>query len=676
MRFARFCLAVLAVFVIAGPIFAGATLTYVDLVKRLTDLEALSVLPLPGETCQQWSSYDRASKYDTATGKYIGWDANGDNNGIIRMEGDLEVLAEMDGPGCIWRIWSAAPQGGRVMIYLDGATEPAVDMPFADYFSGKNRPFTLKSLVNYCASGANNYVPIPYRKSCKIVAERGWGAYYHFTYSTFPKDTVVPTFSRSLSGTELQALADADATLSVCGFDPVLRGRSGQETISSRIHVPAGESVTVARLKGPRAINGFWVTLNPDWVENAFTGLRTLVLRIRWDGEAKPSVECPLGDFFGTAPGFNEYVSLPLGMVGDSMYSYWYMPFARSAEIEIANDGTTGVPLDVDIVHAPLEKDIATLGRFHAKWHRDAFLPEEPERRAIDWTMLKTTGRGRFVGVNLHVFNPKGGWWGEGDEKFYVDGEKFPSTFGTGSEDYFGYAWCNPSLFYNCYHNQPYNQGNNTGNVSVNRWHIADNIPFQTSFQGDIEKYYPNDRPTLYACTAYWYEAPGGGDPYTIAPVAERIGYFDFQNYKVAGAIEGEKLRVISCSAGSIAKQDLVSETIRWSDRAQLWWTGAQPGARLDLTLRVAETGTYEVKADLTKAVDYGIVQLYLDDKKLGEPVDLYNDGVIKTGELSLAKLELSQGRHKLTAEIVGANEKAKKEYMFGLDYVKLDPVK
>ena len=93
--------------------------------------------------------------------------------------------------------------------------------------------------------------------------------------------------------------------------------------------------------------------------------------------------------------------------------------------------------------------------------------------------MLHTQGRGRFVGVELHVWNPRGGWWGEGDEKFYIDGEKFPSTFGTGSEDYFGYAWCNPTEFQNCYHNQTRNP-NNRGHISVNRWHITDNLPFQT----------------------------------------------------------------------------------------------------------------------------------------------------------------------------------------------------
>jgi len=105
-------------------------LTYIDLVNRLTDLEHLATLPAPGEKCQQWSSYDRGSKYDQASGKYVGWFANGDGGGIIRKEGDLQVFAEMEGPGVIWRIWSALANEGRVKIYLDGAAEPAVDLPF------------------------------------------------------------------------------------------------------------------------------------------------------------------------------------------------------------------------------------------------------------------------------------------------------------------------------------------------------------------------------------------------------------------------------------------------------------------------------------------------------------------------------------------------------------------
>jgi hypothetical protein len=152
-----------------------SVLSYVDLVKRLTDLEHLATLPQLGEKTAQWSSYDRASKYDEQTGKYLRWDANGDGNGIIRKEDGKLVLAEMDGPGCIWRIWSAAPKEGHVRIYLDGADEPAVDLPFAGYFDRKNAPFTRTALVHTVAQGCNNYTPIPYQKSCKIVADEGWG---------------------------------------------------------------------------------------------------------------------------------------------------------------------------------------------------------------------------------------------------------------------------------------------------------------------------------------------------------------------------------------------------------------------------------------------------------------------------------------------------------------------
>jgi len=149
----------------------NSVLTYVDLVQRLTDLEHLATLPVPGEKTAQFSSYDRASRYDEQTGKYVHWDANGDNDGIIRKEDGKSVLAEMDGPGCLWRIWSAAPKQGHVRIYLDGDTNPAVDLPFADYFSGKEAPFTRPAIVNIVSQGCNNYTPIPFQKSCKIVAD-------------------------------------------------------------------------------------------------------------------------------------------------------------------------------------------------------------------------------------------------------------------------------------------------------------------------------------------------------------------------------------------------------------------------------------------------------------------------------------------------------------------------
>jgi len=351
------------------------------------------------------------------------------------------------------------------------------------------------------------------------------------------------------------------------------------------------------------------------------------------------------------------------------------MPFGKEAKLELLNEGHSKCRVNVEIRHAPLSRPIGTLGRFHIKWHRDAFLPTEPER-AIDWPMLKTEGTGRFVGVMLHIWDPRGGWWGEGDEKFFVDGEKFPSTFGTGSEDYFGYAWSSPDLFQHAYHNQTHNDGNSKGHISVNRWHIADSVPFQQGFDGCIEKYYPNAQPTLYAATAYWYLAPGGKDPYQPVPLSQRVGYWvPVESFKISGVLEGENLRVISKTAGNPQVQDLTGFGARqWSNDQHLWWTDAKPGDKLELAVPVSKTATYNLILQLTKAPDYGIVQLYLDGQKLGEPIDLYNPSVIPSGPLPMGSHELASGEHKLGVEILGANPKAITNYMFGLDYVKLEP--
>jgi hypothetical protein len=275
--------------------------------------------------------------------------------------------------------------------------------------------------------------------------------------------------------------------------------------------------------------------------------------------------------------------------------------------------------------------------------------------------------------VVLHVWNPRGGWWGEGDEKFFVDGEKFPSTIGTGSEDYFGYAWCNPTLFQNAYHDQTISNGNK-GHVSVNRWHVTDNVPFQKSFEGDIEKYYANARPTLYACTAYWYQAPGDADPYEPPPLSERVGYWTAPAPSgVKGALDGEAMEILAKTGGEAAPQDMTGYSGGWSNDTHLWWTRAKPGDKLDLALPVKDAGKYKLTARMTKARDYGIVQIYLDGQKLGDPIDLYNPDVVPTAVLSWGTHELTAGKHKLTLQITGANEKAVKAHMVGLDYVKLD---
>jgi hypothetical protein len=630
---------------------------------------SLAVLPAQGETCAQWSSYDRASKYDEATGKYVKWDANADGEGIIRREGNLSVFAEMEGPGCIFRIWSALPEKGHVKIYLDGSEKPVVDMPFADYFDGKHEPFNYPRLSyrleDVGSRGQNLYFPIPYQKSCKIVAEDKWGAYYHFDYVTYPKGTKVPTFSPELVKENAAALQEVDDYFrDKLGTDPAGRRPDAMERIGIS-RVDAGQTAKVAELTGPAAVTALRIknlSVFKDR-EDEMAALRKLVLKITWDGQKEPAVWCPLGDFFGTAPGINKYKSLPTGMTDDGFYSLWYMPFAKSAVIELVNDDTVARAAQFEITTAPLSRPFSELGHFHCKWHRDIF-PLSKDRWP-DWVMVRSEGRGRFCGVMLHVWNPRGGWWGEGDEKYFVDGEKFPSTIGTGSEDYFGYAWGDPHLFQKPFHCQTMTQ-NNSGHQSLLRWLIVDNVPFQKSFEGCIEKYFPNSNGTLYACTVCGYLAPGGVDPIKPTPADQRHGYY------VTPTITAGGFKVLGRPRGEVQTQDMGGYGEgKWRDNDQLWWTGARPKSRLVLIVPVKKAGKYQVKAVMTKAIDYGIVQLYLDGKKAGEPIDLYNDGVILTDPpVSLGTHELTAGEHKLTVEIVGANEKAVKGYMFGLDYL------
>ena len=650
----------------AASAVAQETLTYPDLVKRLTDLEHLAVLPAAGETCKQWASWDRGSKYDEASEKYVNWGANGDGGGVIRREGDLSVFAEMEGPGCIWRIWSARATKGNVKIYLDGQEEPAVDLPFEDYFSGETAPFNYPmlsyNLNKMGCSGQNLYYAIPYQKSCKIVAEKGWGAYYQFDYTTFPKGMKVPTFSAGLAAQNADALAKVNAFLQdKQGTDPAGK-RQGEETIRDRIRLAPGQSQSL-EIPGPRAITCIRAGISIEDRKEQMAAMRELVLRITFDGAEKPQVWCPAGDFFGTAPGINLYKTLPTGMTDEGAYALWYMPFAKGAKLELVNEGKVAREGEFEIVHAPLSRPFGELGHFHCRWHRDTF--EVPEDRRPDWSLLRTEGRGRFCGVMLHVWNPQGGWWGEGDEKFFVDGEKFPSTIGTGSEDYFGYAWCNPGLFQRPFHAQTMTSGNR-GHQSVVRWQVADAIPFHTAFDGYIEKYYrTEEKGTQYASTVCWYLAPGGKDPYKAVPVEDRHDYY------VKSAAKAGGFKILGEPMGTVQTQGLAHfKAGKWKGNDQLWWTGAKPGHKLELEVPVKKTGKYQVSAVLTKARDYGIVQLTLDGKKAGEKIDLYNPEVINTEPIPLGTFELTEGPHTLGVEIVGANEKAVKSYMFGLDYL------
>jgi hypothetical protein len=291
-----------------------------------------------------------------------------------------------------------------------------------------------------------------------------------------------------------------------------------------------------------------------------------------------------------------------------------------------------------------------------------------------DWNYVKAQGKGMYVGDMLHITNPVKDWWGEGDEKIYVDGETFPSHIGTGSEDYYGYAWCCNEPFTHAYHNQPRCDGpGNYGQTCVNRWHIIDNIPYTTSFQFDIEAWHWAECEIAMATTAYWYATPGGTDNFE-KPTPEQLVVVTPpplpEPKRIEGALEGEELAQRSHSGGTVEVQESVVSS--WSAGKQLWWRDANPGDKLVLAFPVEKAGKYEVFAVFTKAVDYGILQLRIDGQPAGAPIDFYNNGVIATPEVSLGTFDLTAGENTLEAEITGKNEKAVPAHMLGLDYIRI----
>ena len=414
----------------------------------------------------------------------------------------------------------------------------------------------------------------------------------------------------------------------------------------------------------PGAITEIRATVNADKVEAA---LRGTLIEITFDGRPAPDVQCPLGDFFGTAPGVNKYKGLPCGVGSDgSFYAHWVMPFKTNAVVKLSNTTKADVEISGGITSTSRGWTDDSL-YFHAKWRGVVDLPTRPRQ---DWTFLDATGKGRFVGVEMHVTNPVPDWWGEGDEKFWVDGETFPSWFGTGSEDYFNYAWCSPQVYSHAYHSESRCDGpGNYGQTSNNRFHIIDDVPFDKSFKFDFEVWHWADCKIAQSVVAYWYASAEGKDAFT-APKPDELVVTPAPGIKgVEGAIEGEKMKVKSVSSGQTSHQQGATD---WSAATQLWWTGGKPGDKLVLGFKAEKAGKYEVLGNFTKAHDYGIAKVAVNNDAPSDPIDFHEpNGVKRTGEVSLGIHELAAGANTLTIEIPGTNPAAIPSYMVGLDYIK-----
>jgi hypothetical protein len=642
-----------------GLLAAGRPIDTAQLVGEMTDLAGMAEWPNPPYTCKQFSSYDRKAKSPTEN-----WFANDDHSQYLRVEeraGRKEyVMMDAAGPGAIVRIWSANP-AGTLRFYLDGSDQPALVSPMAELLGGKHAGLPRPIAGEY-SKGWNLYFPIPYARQCKVTCDAG-NFYYHVNYRTYPAGTAVETFQLEL----LTTLAPQIRKLAARLADPRGDVAPNAPNQSFELDLPPGDSFR-HEFGGPAALARVVLKVTSTQREAA---LRGIVVRIAFDGE--PCVEAPLGDLFGSAPDISPFAALPVGMTaGGEMYCHWYMPFRETAAIQLTNHGAAAATVAGEVAVVEHRWTDASM-HFHAKWRAQFDVPTRPMQ---DWNYLTARGQGVFAGVTFAIDNPVKDWWGEGDEKIYVDGEVFPSHFGTGTEDYYGYAWCWPAVFSHAYHAQPRCDGpGNYGRTSVNRFHIADRIPFTKDFKFDMELWHWNATCKVnMAALAYWYARPGATDAFKPIAAADAVvrPMPVFVVPRAAGAIEGETMPIRKV-VGTAEPQD-------WdaiSGGKHLWWhAGMKPGDTLAVTFKAPEAGRYRVLGRFLRARDYGRHQLAINGQKTGAPIDFYNPDVVPSAEMNLGVFELRAGDNEFSATVEGANPAAVKAYMFGLDYLRIEPVR
>jgi hypothetical protein len=410
--------------------------------------------------------------------------------------------------------------------------------------------------------------------------------------------------------------------------------------------IQPGEVLELPIIQGPGVINHIWMTSHSGHLDR----LDQLILRIYWDGAEEPAVEAPLGDFFACGHGKRLVVtSLPVQVSETgALTCYWRMPFHKSARITLTNDNPderTGLYWIVDYLqYDNLPQDTPY---FCARYRQ-----EFPCEMGRDYRFLEAEGKGHYVGTVLSTTLCQDGWFGEGDDFFYIDGEEVPSLQGTGTEDYFNDAWGyreRTTPFFG----QTLWEGYEAGDRGcMYRWHVLDPMPFCESLIADIEhkgnmeppvEGWYVERPDYFSSVAFWYQLgqpkPFGGvppwgerrPPWKVIPAGDRIA-----DAKVAGDAPDPVLQLI------------------WA-RPLVFWRNTDPQGVLELPFEVPETGLYAARLSALTSYDYGTWDVELDGEAVAPTVDLHTQSTGST-EVKLGARELTAGVHTLTFRCKGAN--------------------
>jgi len=442
----------------------------------------------------------------------------------------------------------------------------------------------------------------------------------------------------------------------------------------------AGETVVIADLEGPGVVTHIWLTV----AANEYGWPRLLRLRAYYDDSPTPSIDAPVGDFFGVGHGFERSINSVMvrnSSSGRSRNSYWHMPFKRRMRITITNEGRRRVSnlyYHVDWKKVPsLPADTMY---FHARY-RQAL----PTAAGKPYEIFSATGQGHYVGTVLNIVQNEAGWFGEGDEKFYVDGSTTPAIEGTGTEDYFNDAWSfrtDDAL----YTGVPIAEGTGVGaRLGAYRWHVVDPVPFRRSLRFDIEHagwtYKPDgsvrsafeERADLFSSVAFWYQRGVAADQPVVPYGSRRL--------PIGNA---RQIEVEQRASEAVAERGKVSvqPEVFWS-KDLLFFEAEGPGSSITIPFDVPDDGRYELVAQLAHAPDYGTYTVELDGQSTAssaalehEPganmgdkgrIDPYFNEIYVAEDHLIGWASLKRGRHTLRFVCVGKNS-ASSGFNLGID--------
>jgi hypothetical protein len=451
-------------------------------------------------------------------------------------------------------------------------------------------------------------------------------------------------------------------------YDPKADFKGDNEVQSNwdNFGVPPGGTHVLLNESGPGVITHIWITfLGPEpqnWAPRGSANHQELMLRMYWDGESRPAVEAPLGDFFANAFGERrEVISLPVVVEdADSYNCFWRMPFRKSARIEIENQGDKPLSmLYFNIDWIKLDNLAKDTPYFYAQYRQ-----EYPVEKGKDYLVLETTGKGQYVGTVMAVRMRSPAWFGEGDEKIYIDGEAKPSIWGTGTEDYFLSAWGLKTTG-TPYFGVPFFDFRGIGgHTSAYRWHIEDPMPFKTGIKVTFEhmgwmsqdenpEYQStswNEREDDYASVAFWYQtgiptfaerAPGAAERRLQDLARVTVKAADLE----ASARHGEGA-VSKRSSDRFGGEDLVYEP------------RPSTGGWIEIPFEIKAKEPLHLVLRGTRSMDGGSFQAILNGVKIGRPLDFYSD-VSGRQEFQLLDFWPEPGTYTLRLENTGKNPRS-----------------